>query len=396
MAEASSPDPSSEAQHQTEEAPNHHVNANTGNGENKGGKEASIKTFGWTDEVFEEFIRQELNKDPLHEQYPEIFDAAPGCITKWRSRYRGDRSTWNRIFEKDRVVKETIEAVPIIDSVQRLVMSSSSTDDKKYTIIDLASGKGYLSMLLSELLPPSQVKRFVLIDKAWPQHNEPPKPHHISCTHIQGDYFEKWPIPLYVSKQDLKHRNQRKNIQERYLTEEDSPVILLGVHLCGTLSIKAVEFFNENPNICFFCLKPCCLPGMVHAKRHEVFELGRHKFDAKDVCMAGKWKKNRWHGPPRTELRKYFERWSEHLFQGIDTEHDDAPAKKIQKRIMVQTGGGFQNEFLFAERKPKTDAVWEVLLHDSNEMKEEDDSNNTGTEDSNIKPKDAVAIQQDT
>jgi hypothetical protein len=149
---------------------------------------------------------------------------------------------------------------------------------------------------------------------------------------------------------------------EDFFIRDKGPLILLAIHLCGTLSLKAVELFNNNPEIQFFCLKPCCLPGMVHAKRHEIFHLGQHSFDSKLVCMAGKWKKNVWHGPPRTTTKAYFERWAENLFWGID----ETDVAKVQKTVMVQHNGGYQNEFLFAERVPLTDALWQVLQHKEN------------------------------
>jgi hypothetical protein len=326
---------------------------------------------GSSDADFQDWLATELQKDPLYKEYPDIFDAAPVCIMNWRRRYRGDPALWNRVFKKERVMKEFIEAVPIIDAVQRLVInndeskSSTSSSPQKFTIVDLASGRGYLSMLLSELLPPDKVEKFVLIDKAWPMHNTTPKPSHISWNHIYGNladdnedaprYYDTWPIPLTTSKQDLKHTNQRRNVEERFF--RDGPVILLAVHLCGTLSLKAVDFFNQNPNIQFFCLKPCCLPGMVHAERHEVFQLGKHSFDSKTVCMAGRWKKDKWHGPRRTQLKEKFEAWAEHLFLGMD----DDDGKKIKVRVMVQHDGGHQNEFLLAERSPTTTSVWNQL-----------------------------------
>lgn len=82
--------------------------------------------------------------------------------------------------------------------------------------------------------------------------------------------------------------------------------------------------------------------------------------------MAGRWKKNVWKGPPRHLTKDYFGRWAENLYLGIN----DTDATKVQKTIMVQHSGGYQNEFLFAERRPETDAVWGVL---KNETEEEQD-----------------------
>ena len=43
---------------------------------------------------------------------------------------------------------------------------------ERFTIVDLCSGKGFLSMVLSELLPSERVERCVLVDKAWPPLND--------------------------------------------------------------------------------------------------------------------------------------------------------------------------------------------------------------------------------
>jgi hypothetical protein len=183
--------------------------------------------------------------------------------------------------------------------------------DKKLLVIHTVCFIGYLSMLLSEMLPPSRVERFILIDKAWPLHNQSEdeiQSHHINHDHIYEPYYERWPIPLVTSKRDLKKSRQCQDLSNRYFaangTEDDgsshpNPVIVLAIHLCGTLSIKAIEFFNQHPHsIVLLCLKPCCLPPMVHAKRQEIFVLSsssctnqqQHSFPATSVCMPGKWK----------------------------------------------------------------------------------------------------------
>eukprot|EP00571_Detonula_confervacea_P012981 CAMPEP_0172305634 /NCGR_PEP_ID=MMETSP1058-20130122/6884_1 /TAXON_ID=83371 /ORGANISM="Detonula confervacea, Strain CCMP 353" /LENGTH=357 /DNA_ID=CAMNT_0013017297 /DNA_START=132 /DNA_END=1205 /DNA_ORIENTATION=+ len=334
----------------------------------------------WTDEEFESFLRKELEKHPLSKEYPELFATAPKLICKWRQRYQGNPSLWKRLFQKDRVLKEFIESVPVIDAVQRLVVNSELfKNGQKFTIVDLACGRGYLSMFLSELLPPNKVEKFILVDQAWPMHNMTPEPHHISWTHIYGsskkvedqsvpNYYDTWPIRLNTCKVNLKKSKEISSMEERLFTNySEGPVILVAVHLCGTLSLKAVELFNNNPGVCFFCLKPCCLPGMVHVKRDEIFRVGEHSFDSKLVCMAGKWKKNVWRGPPRKVTTHYFQRWVDNLLLGMN----DADAEKIKKTIMVQHTGGYQNDFLFAERLPETAPVWDVLRQEEELLESE-------------------------
>jgi hypothetical protein len=340
----------------------------------------AAESFGLSDVEFEALMAQTLQKDPISAKYPEIFQLAPKCLVQWRQRYRGNRIVWKRLFNQERVLKEFIEAAPIIDAVRIFVDRAPQglSESEKFTVIDLASGKGFLSMFLSDMLPPSKIRRFVLMDKAWPMHGAAPQPHHISWDHIYGEppldpsetsmdssskpkmYVDAWPIPLATSKQDLKHGNQRRNLEAKFLSNE--PVILLAVHLCGTLSLKAVNFFNDHPNVIrFFALKPCCLPGMIHAKRDEVFSFGNHhSFDSKLVCVHGKWNKDKWRGPLRAKLEAYFEVWAKNLFLGID----DSTARKGLVHVEVQHGGGFQNSFIFAERLPATNSVWDKLDRD--------------------------------
>jgi hypothetical protein len=201
---------------------------------------------GLSDTEFEAVILKDLQKNPLCKSYPDLFAAAPRIFGLWRRRYRGNPSLWKRLFEKERVIKEFIESVPIIVAVEALLKGTA--EDKQFTVIDLCSGKGFLSMFLSEFLPPSRIKRFVLIDKAWPMHGIDPQSHHINWEHIYGkqdsvEYEKSWPIPLTTSKQDLKHGNQRRKLQERFL-QNNGPIILLAVHLCGTLSLAAVHLYN--------------------------------------------------------------------------------------------------------------------------------------------------------
>ena len=250
-----------------------------------------------------------------------------------------------------RIVKEFCESVPVIDSVRRSIKQMQTEESilkeenkdlshvtpNKVTILDLCSGFGFLSMFLSEMLPADMVNRIVMIDIQWSrkilqkdieygrdvdldlseniddvdsnekiglkiendtEHDKENKSNkdskgnkYISADHFTGDFYETWPIPLIASKQNIKSRSTLKSMQkvivERALQEGD--LMILGIHLCGILSLRAIDLFNKNANrVRFFALKPCCLPGIFHAKNNEVFSVGQHHFCAKDVCASGK------------------------------------------------------------------------------------------------------------
>jgi hypothetical protein len=77
--------------------------------------------------------------------------------------------------------------------------------------------------------------------------------------------------------------------------------------------------------------------------------------------MSGKWNKNAWKGPHRGATRACFERWTENLYLGINDDDDDMTTK-LRKTIEVQRDGGYQNEFIFAERSTEeTGGLWEAL-----------------------------------
>ena len=98
--------------------------------------------------------------------------------------------------------------------------------------------------------------------------------------------------------------------------------------------------------------------------------LRRHAIYAQLVCLPGKWYKKGWRGPHGGATRECFERWAENLFLGInDDDYDDdddddggtTAISKMRKTIEVQRDGGYQNEFLFAERSPETVGLWDEL-----------------------------------
>lgn len=101
-----------------------------------------------------------------------------------------------------------------------------------------------------------------------------------------------WPIPLVTYRSNLnRHQDQaRLNragtnksrtclhilvcvqlTKHRYahaVSDCNGPVMILAIHLCGQLSLRAVELFNMNVKATCLALKPCCLP--VCALKHDV------------------------------------------------------------------------------------------------------------------------------
>ena len=117
-------------------------------------------------------------------------------------------------------------------------------------------------------------------------------------------------------------------------------------------SLRALDLFNDAPSLVELALAPCCLPDMVHAKRCEIFAVGKHRFRACEVCAHGRWSKNKWVGRSgREEVRLKFGKWAGHLHAGVDEAGPENPpgGRKSLEHIRVQESW-FQNEFIFCTR----------------------------------------------
>ena len=176
----------------------------------------TIEEFGISDEEFKNGLINDLKNVPGRKEYATIFEKSIDAIVQWRKRYRGNPTLWKRLFKKDRVIKELVEAVPIIQAVMAYVSSFNSEEEngKRITIMDLCSGKGYLSMFLSELLPPEKINRIILIDKAWAMCNTKElSSHHMNWDHIYGTIPSQ---PMTDDDEDT--NNQGSERPETYFT----------------------------------------------------------------------------------------------------------------------------------------------------------------------------------
>ena len=299
-----------------------------------------------------EWLRSQLAELPISRDYPHIIDECVQVMKKWKRNF--PQKVWLRVVKGDRLAKELNESAPVIERALKYVDAIEvPSPDERVVIVDLCSGFGYLAMFLSELLPAEKVREIILVDKMWSMFGLQPKPHHINWEHVYGvgDWKYDWPIQMTTRKVDLKERGEVHQLAMHVFNRWNGPFIVLGIHLCGTLSIKAVELFNKHPNTQHLILKPCCLPDFSWTYRADHFPpIGKHKhlIPTKEVCSRGKWKRNKWVGPPRSYLQAKFVAWNDHLCKAI--EEDDGNITKSIEEIKVQTSH-FQNLFIFGERQ---------------------------------------------
>ena len=270
-----------------------------------------------TDDEWCSWLREDLRSCPAWESHSEILEECAAIATRWRARFWADRPLWNRVRRGRRLAKELAEAAPVLQRARAAVavlqpvkvpwlaatraarslsppISSSSLcvqEDRSrrpaaeerlcprlisgqkvadatrrllrtqalpeggppLVILDLCSGFGYLAMFLSELLQDhaARVAKIVLVDIRWPPHGVTPQPHHLSDKHLTT---AGWPIRLTTSRCDLKCASDRRNLARTFLAQ-GAPAMLLGVHLCGVLSVRAVELFNEAQYIVHYMVQ---------------------------------------------------------------------------------------------------------------------------------------------
>jgi hypothetical protein len=192
-------------------------------------------------------------------------------------------NAWQRI--RKRFAKEMNECEPILTYVQTVV-EQHPVAEPPVTVVDLCSGFGVCSMILAEILPPNRVSRIELLDRQWPHDPNNPTAGNISIEHLTG---RRWPVPMHYRKRNLKAGREVRMIHERVLEPAEGPVIMIGIHLCRSLSVRAIQLFQGSTKIDTFCLKPCCLPGrkMVRHDPPIVWEFGNgYCFGPKDVYIA--------------------------------------------------------------------------------------------------------------
>ena len=302
----------------------------------------------WEDTV--SWLHKEMLDMKIGRDYPDILADAVKVLAKWRDTF--PKQVWIRVIKSGRIAKELNECAPVIHHtrLQLEKMGVPKDPDARANVVDLCSGFGYMGMFLAEMLDSAKVKNVILVDKCWPMFNQAaPLPHQINWDHIYGveGWKPTWPIALFTRKVNIKEAGQLRQMETHVFQKWRGPYIILAVHLCGTLSLKAVDMFNDHVNASTMVLKPCCLPEWAHTYSHDSWTVGKHCIPTREVCARGKWKGNRWFGPPRSHLRGKFSAWTDHLFKGIDVSED----QKRLERIVIQSDGGHQNLFVFADRE---------------------------------------------
>lgn len=167
--------------------------------------------------------------------------------------------------------KEITEASAALNRVKRCIERLTSHDTSAggakrkdgagLCFVDLCSGKGFLSMLLAWEFPKAKVLQVDNDD---------------NLTRL--DHLTSLPT-ITFHREDIYSENAQKLVSDAVRDAACEACVVLGVHLCGELSRRAVTLWR-NSGAHALVLAPCCLP---RRRRHDAFG-----FHVKDQARAMK------------------------------------------------------------------------------------------------------------
>jgi len=182
---------------------------------------------------------------------------------------------WQGVLNKSSLLHEIEESIVALHALLQWMDTDRTVEDEPLTIVDVCCGKGIFSMLASYVFRDDpRIHQIVMLDRASILWN------HVEVVNESAvgegrPRIESWGGCNLHEVDPVITR----------LENIGTPLALVGIHLCKTLSPTCVGIVNAiGPSRCpFLCLAPCCLPRAV-------------------VSQATKYKKN---GSPIIEVPQY-------------------------------------------------------------------------------------------
>lgn len=253
-----------------------------------------------------------LADSPSRRRYGPIAAEAAAVLRDWGKRWpsggedgNGGGEEWSGLqsfLNKPSLLHEVEESLVVIEAlIGWLRMRSGGDSDGRrpdVTVVDLCCGKGVPSVLLSHLAARSSsseccaplrlVRRCVMTDKIVEgRGNKGGKDDGVDWSHVrrtnvdvkrvseggEDELFATVPIEVWGGT-NIHADGFYDRLRSLVASEggNDSGVLaVMGIHLCGMLSPRAVGLFNAlGPDRApFLCLAPCCLPRHARKKRNR-------------------------------------------------------------------------------------------------------------------------------
>jgi hypothetical protein len=212
-----------------------------------------------------------LNKQDLKKELTECYSAI--CLAERALRRRRRHSTSLKIdlngtqfcLPCDTIRRNSITSVDPVslknvthsfaNEEPLLTFSAIRENGKNLTFYDVCSGKGILSFLLATLFP--EIPRIAMVDS-----NADMQLDHLTSDCCSNVTFVKQDIHSGEFADFLVSESEKCRLSNRI-------PIIIGLHLCGTLSTRLTQLYNSNEGLPVLIVSPCCAP--TRSKKNRVF-----------------------------------------------------------------------------------------------------------------------------
>lgn len=227
-------------------------------------------------------ISKLLNKQYLKKELTECYSAI--CLVERSLRRRGAACKEGKVIESlsfcqpcdEEAVKFASNPLDLVDNESTdeplLTFSAIRENSRNLVFYDICSGKGVLSFLLAVLFP--EVPRIVMVDS-----NANMKLDHLDSECCTNVFYINHDI---YSESFLSFMNA-ESTECRLLGHIP---IVIGLHLCGTLSTRLTQLFNSNDLLPILILSPCCAP--TRSKKNRAF-MTRERLRQNKWCSYAFW-----------------------------------------------------------------------------------------------------------
>lgn len=191
---------------------------------------------------------------PENDTCPTLVQGVVNILRQWGNQWAGD-SDWQGILNKSTLLHEIEESIVTLGFLMKFL--DELGDNENIVIVDVCSGKGIFSMLVSYLCQgDSRVKQIVMLDKGNIKWNH--------CEKINASAYEEGRPKIETWRCNL---HDTDDIVQR-LDSVKYPLAVVGIHLCKTLSPSCIGVVNQLTSCPFFVLAPCCLPRSVLQRKY--------------------------------------------------------------------------------------------------------------------------------
>jgi hypothetical protein len=178
---------------------------------------------------------------------------------------------------KREFTREFTEAAAMLFALRRLVSSEAEVGaeaEGRWHVVDLCCGKAFLATLIAVAHPDWSVTAVDLNDEAY-------LPHFADLPQLSN---------LRYLRADVLGAGFVGEVAKAVAREGGARTVVLGMHLCGLLSLRAIELAEALPEARGLSLAPCCLPGRRWCPTASWCEPGDHhaKYDRWCDFLEGK------------------------------------------------------------------------------------------------------------